>query len=342
MTHSSWLQYLESQGAELDAPGVSHFGDLAAELGAAETGPVLGDLSHWGLIAFTGEDAQTFLHGQLTSDVRLLSPEQAQWAGYCTAKGRLLANTLLIRNGSSILMQLPQELREPIQKRLSMFVLRARVKIEDADDKWVRMGIGGVNAGAIVASSFGRVPEKVMGVERSDSARVLKLADELYEVLLPPDAATGHWQALAGRATPVGKTAWNWLLIRAGLPFVHVATQDQFVPQMLNLELIGGVSFKKGCYPGQEIVSRTQYLGKVKRRLFGGHLDGDTAPAIGDPLYSPAFSEQSVGQVVMSAPAPEGGFDLLLVSQTEAPDWRWKSPDGPVLAKRPLPYAVPE
>jgi tRNA-modifying protein YgfZ len=341
MNTATWLQFLESQGAVIDAPGIFRFRNTETELKSAENGTVLSDLSHWGLIDFSGEDAQNFLQGQLTSDVRRLNPAQASWAGYCTAKGRLLANTLLVVNDQQILMQLPQELREPIQKRLSMFILRSKVKIADAGDSWIRIGIAGVHAAELISARFGPVPEKNLEVARHESAIVVKLSDRMFELLLPPAAAPDTWQALTESAAPVGKAAWDWLMIRAGLPFVFPATQDQFVPQMLNLELIGGVSFKKGCYPGQEIVARTQYLGKVKRRMFAGHLAGDVAPLVGDALYSPTFSEQSIGQIVMSAPAPEGGYDLLLVSQTEAPDWRWKSPEGPVLERRPLPYAIP-
>jgi folate-binding protein YgfZ len=151
------------------------------------------------------------------------------------------------------------------------------------------------------------------------------------------------WQALATHATPVGAPVWDWLRLNAGIPMIVAATQELFVPQMVNLEAIGGVSFQKGCYPGQEIVARSQYLGKMKRRMFLAHVDTLAAP--GDSLYSADVPGQATGTVVNAAPAPDGGFDILAVAQIESARTQTlhlKADDGAALALKPLPYNVSE
>ena len=152
-----------------------------------------------------------------------------------------------------------------------------------------------------------------------------------------------HGKPSATSATPVGAPVWDWLRLNAGVPMIVAATQEQFVPQMVNLEVIGGVSFQKGCYPGQEIVARSQYLGKLKRRMFLAHVDAEAAP--GDNLYSADFEGQATGTVVNAAPAPTGGFDVLAVAQVESANTQTlhlKAADGAALSLKPLPYAMPE
>ena len=139
----TWSEYLQTRGAVLGDGAVAHFGDPAGELATARDGLVLADLSNYGLIGFSGEDAQTFLHGQITNDLRGLKEGYAVFAGYCSPKGRLLANFLTFRRGADILLMLPRSLREGVQKRLGMFVLRAKVKVRDASDEWIALGLAG-------------------------------------------------------------------------------------------------------------------------------------------------------------------------------------------------------
>jgi tRNA-modifying protein YgfZ len=180
-------------------------------------------------------------------------------------------------------------------------------------------------------------------VARLSSTSVIRLPGNRFEIFVPPDAAPGAWQTLARRCVMVGAGRWEWLDIHAGLPTVMARTQEQFVPQMANLELIGGVSFKKGCYTGQEIVARSQYLGKVKRRMFLAHIASDLAPQPGDKLFGQGPEEQSGGMIVNAQPAPDGGYDTLAVvlsTSVEAGDVHWNTPDGPVLTFASLPYAI--
>ncbi len=337
----AWSEYLQTQGAVVDGGAVRHFGDPSAELSAARDSLVLADLSHYGLIGFAGEEAQTFLHGQITNDLRGLRQSDAVFAGYCSAKGRLLANFLIFKRGGELLLMLPGSLREAIQKRLTMFVLRAKVKVRDATDEWIALGLAGPGASTAVARQFGSAPPAMLGVVQQETGWAVRLSDERFDLFIRPETAIAVWQALAGQARPVGTPVWDWLTVNAGVPVILPATQDHFVPQMANMEMLHGVSFQKGCYPGQEIVARSQYLGKLKRRMYLAHVDAEAAP--GDELYSPELGTQSCGMVANAAPAPGGGTDLLAVMQVGSHDGgevHLGSADGPRLTFRELPYSL--
>jgi folate-binding protein YgfZ len=333
---SSWLSFLASRGARLTAQGVADFGEPAEELAAARDHTIVADLSDNALVSITGDDAAAFLHAQFTNDVQALPVGGAQWNGWCTAKGRLLATFLLLRGADGYLLMLPAEIAPAVIKRLGMFVLRSKVKIADVSEQQVRMAFAGKSAGVLVASQWGHTPDPMRSVEK-DAATVVALDAERFVILAPADAAPALWEALARHARPAGADAWQSSLIHAGIPTVTTATQEEFVPQMANFELIGGLSFKKGCYPGQEIVARTQYRGILKKRMVRAHVDGDERPVPGQSVYSPAFGDQSAGTIVNVAPAPGGGFDALVVAQLESlsrGDLRWKSPGGAPLEIR--------
>ncbi|MFN3396935.1 MAG: YgfZ/GcvT domain-containing protein [Sulfurimicrobium sp.] len=339
----TWQDFLRAGGAQFDNGLLAHFGNPQQEIAASGSGTILTDLSHFGVIQFSGEDSETFLQGQLSCDVRQALLNHAQFGSYCTPKGRMLATFLLWRDADGFQMQLPASLREAIQKRLSMYVLRSRVKVSDASAATVRIGVAGPGAAAAVAELGGAVPEEEYAVAQVGPANVIRLPGQRFELVLPPEEAPGAWQALSKHCTPAGSGRWEWLDIQAGIPTVTTGTQEQFVPQMANLELIGGVSFTKGCYPGQEIVARSQYLGKVKRRMYRVHLQSDAAPQPGDALFGQGPAEQSAGTIVNAQPSPQGGYDALAVilsTSLESGAVAWKTPDGPVLQLLSLPYSV--
>jgi folate-binding protein YgfZ len=208
-----------------------------------------------------------------------------------------------------------------------MFVLRSKVQVRAASDDWVLLGLSGDAA----------LPDD------AEAVAVFEIPERRRIAVLAPHSAIGLWPALARNLRPVGRAAWEWLDIRHGLPLIVPQTQDQLVPQMANLELIGGVSFKKGCYPGQEIVARSQYLGKVKRRMFLASVPAEAKPRPGDALYSEELGDQASGLVVSAQPAPNGEYDLLAVAQLasrEAGSVRLGSPQGPLLRFTDLPYEV--
>jgi folate-binding protein YgfZ len=303
-------------------------------------GITLHRLDRTGLLFFSGADAQSFLQGQLSCDVGALTPGQSTYGSYCTPKGRMLATFLLWRAGQDFFMQLPAALRESIQKRISMFILRSRVTVTDASSTFARFGVAGAAATAMT-EVFGAVPAAVHEVKQIEDVTLIRLPTDRFEVVVASDKAALVWDALKQRTEESDETTWEWLDIRAGIPWITPATQEAFLPQMANLDLIGGVSFSKGCYPGQEIVARAHYRGQVKQRMHLVHIATQTPPAPADKLYSADMGEQSSGTVINAAPAPTGGYDALAAihaGSVEAGEVRWKTPDGPALRFLSLPY----
>jgi hypothetical protein len=339
---SDWQEFLTRAGAVIGDGAVHHFSDHRQETRAAATGDVVADLSHWSLIRAAGADTEGFLQGQLTNDVRQLG-SGSQLSGYCTAQGRMLALLRVFKRDGNFYLQLPAALREAVLKRLRMFVLRAKVTLDSMDDELARIGVSGPGVEAPLRERLGQLPELPDEGMSAGTLTVLRLRGPhpRFEIVGPYEDIERLWSELA--LTPVGAGAWAWLDIMAGVPTVLPATVEAFVPQMTNLELIGGVNFKKGCYPGQEIVARTHYLGRLKQRMYRAHVDSLQAPKAGDPLYAPNFGEQAAGTVVEAQPAPDGGHDLLAVVQIASADagvLSLHTPDGPKLTLHSLPYTL--
>ena len=298
------------------------------------------DISPNALIAVTGDDAGSFLHAQFTNDVQELHVGDALWNGWCSPKGRLLATFLLLRRPDGYWLMLPAEIAPGVMKRLGVYVLRSKVKVEDVSERFVRLGLVGKNAAAFVAKHWGRTPAPMRSIDKDSGAVCVALDAERYVAFVPGEAARRFHVLVPKDWMRTGADPWELASIRAGIPTIVAATQEAFVPQMANFDLVGGVSFKKGCYPGQEIVARTQYRGILKRRMALVHLAGAERPSPGQSVYSDAFGDQAAGTIVNAAPAPEGGFDALVVAQVESlekGDLRWKSLDGPRLEIRSHP-----
>ncbi|MBW7899884.1 MAG: folate-binding protein YgfZ [Rhodocyclaceae bacterium] len=313
----TWKEALGAAGARFDdsrGDEVADFGDAAGELAAARDATVLVPLTHLGVIRAGGEDAKSFLHNQLTSDINHLAADGAQHSAWCSAKGRMLASFVIWRDGGDYLLSLAADLQAAIARRLQMYVLRSKVTVADAG--LALFGLAGPQAAETLRAA-GLPAPAAMQTAAADGCTVLRLDGERFHVAAPT-AAADLWAKLAARARPAGLPAWRWLDVRAGLPLICEATKEHFVPQMANFERIGGVSFHKGCYPGQEIVARTQYLGKVKRHLY--RLASETAMAAGDELYAEAVPDQSCGMVVSAAPSPAGGYEALAVLMETAAD----------------------
>jgi len=346
-----WKEFLVDAGAEFAADGlrVESYGNPERELSAALGGTVLCDLNHLGLIAAYGEEARDFLHNQFTNDVRQVDETHSQLNAYCSAKGRMLAIFRLFQRGEAFYLQLPQALLEATLKRLRMFVLRAKVTLEDADDALVRFGLAGSHAEEYLRGALGAVPEEVDGTLQQGNASVIRLPGEhpRFAIYAPLDEARELWNKLNVDAAPVGAEAWDLLEVLAGVPSVQAETVESFVPQMVNLQLVGGVSFRKGCYPGQEIVARMQYLGKLKRRMYLVQIEAETPPAPGTELFAPnSASGQGAGRVLLAARHPDGGCVALVVSEISSAEedalHLGGSSDGPPLQLRELPYPLDE
>ncbi len=311
---------------------------------ALESGAIVTSLDHLGLIEFTGEDTQTFLQGQLTNDTKLLTETSSQLAGYCTAKGRLLATLLLWKSPEGICGQLHAGIAASVQKRLTMYVLRSKVKVTDATAKLARLGIAGKTSETVLAPILGSLPQQAMETVQSNGFTVIRLHGAItrFEIIATPENIADLRAKLEINCAQADAAAWGWLDIHAGVAQIGPGTQEEFVPQMVNLDLLDGISFKKGCYTGQEIVARTHYLGKVKRRTHLAHVDATATPAAGDKVYGEGSAEP-IGMVVNVTPATGGGFDLLAelrLESVEAGAVRLAGQDGPALTLLELPYTL--
>jgi folate-binding protein YgfZ len=211
-----------------------------------------------------------------------------------------------------------------------MFVLRSKVTITDRSGFQELIGLAGPQAATVLQTVNLPVPATPLSSSTFAAGVVISLDAGRFEVVVDSRAAPSLWQELRSHARPVGTTAWQWLDIRAGVPLITARTKEEFVPQLANFEQLGGVSFHTGCYPGQEIIARTQYLGKVKRHLYRVHSASPLAA--GNAIYSPANPEHPCGMVANGAPAPEGGYDALAIVQENfvaAEDLELSSPGGP-------------
>lgn len=340
--NTEWQGFLQQQGALLHDSITQHFGNLSEELVCARDGNIVCPLGQYGLLKVTGEDAAAFMQNLFSNDLREVTLQRAQFSSFNTAKGRMLATFLISRNAEAYYLHLPRPLVAPILKKLTLYVLRSKVTLSDVSDQSISLGVAGDRA-ADALSTFASVPQEAWTASQSGSLSLIRLGTQRYLIVVPATDAPDIWNKLVSNGMhPSGSPCWDWLTIRAGLPVILPETQELFVPQMANLELIGGVNFKKGCYPGQEIVARMQYLGKPKRRLYLAHV-ASTAAA-GNELFSSA-EEQACGAIVNAAPSPDGGYDVLSVIQISshaAQDVRLASPQGEKLQFLPLPYALPD
>lgn len=296
----------------------------------------------FGLLAVSGPDAEAFLQGQLSNDLKDLPTGALQLSSHNSPKGRMLATLLIWRDRESSFRALVSaDLAETLRKRLAMYVMRSKVSVLDLSASHALFGVGGAAARDAVRAALGQVPEPGR-VLIGESATAVALPDGRIVVAAPVECAEAVRNKLAAVATEVPPEYWRWLGIRAGVPVIVAATQDQFVLQAANWDLLGGVSFQKGCYTGQEIIARTQYLGRLKERMHLFHMDGPP-PVPGTRLFGAVFGDQACGTVVDAAPAPESGSDLLAVVQLSALDGPLHvgTPDGALLAPRALPYSLP-
>lgn len=337
--NSNWNSFLSQQNT---APSSA----LSAGQIEASDGDTIGlfNLEGFSLVRVAGEDALEFLQGQFTNDIREVSEAHFQMNSYCTPKGRALANFRVISDGQGYLLQMPTASAEILLKRLPMFILRSRVEITDLSQQWACVGLAGNGASELLQSL--ELPAPGSAGESATASGVtacrLQSQPERFLLLGQTEAMKSAWSRLQERATPGPLTTWNQLEIRAGIPWISAETREAFVPQMINLQLIDGVSFTKGCYTGQEVVARMRYLGKLKRQMYLAHLESGELPEAGTDLFcSASESPQGAGKVVNAVTDGEGGADLLAVIEIDSAsngEIRLRDADGPKLELRRLPY----
>ncbi|WP_341521100.1 folate-binding protein YgfZ [Pseudomonas sp. G.S.17] len=296
-------------------------------------------LSHEGVLAVRGVDASKFLQGQLTCNLDYLSDAKATLGARCTQKGRMQSSFRILLEGDGCLLAMASELIEPQLADLKKYAVFSKSKLSDESASWLRFGLQDGD-GALVSLGLD-LPQDTDSVVRDNDLIAIRVSPARAELWVRAEQAADIRSRLAAQL-PEG-TLNDWLLgqIRAGIGQVVGSTREEFIPQMLNLQAVGGVSFKKGCYTGQEIVARMQYLGKLKRRLYRLTLSEQSAPEPGTALFSPVHAS-AVGNVVLAARTQEG-VELLAVLQADAAesgDIHLGSVEGPTLQLAELPYTL--
>ena len=340
MANNDWQEYQFIQGAVFNNESISSFGNIENELICTVNQNVICDLSHLDLLEISGDDSVTFLQGQVTNDVKLITPSNAHYTGYCNPKGRLLALFLAFTHHQKLHLQLNHKLLEPIAKRLKMYVMRSKVSINNVSDSMVKIGLNGNDIAEFLAPFFSQIPLHANESINTENATLIRLAGKKprFEIICNTELAKKIWQTLKKECKPVGRACWEWLEIQAGIPDIYLQTQEEFVPQMVNLDLLNGINFKKGCYTGQEIVARTHYLGKVKRRTFLAHIDTSSPPQAGNDVLND--KNEAVGKVVRSASAPNGGYVVLAEIRLESVEIGNLSINGSIIEIQQLPYEL--
>ncbi|MFN4263931.1 MAG: YgfZ/GcvT domain-containing protein [Thioalkalivibrionaceae bacterium] len=370
-----WNTVLEDHGAEWTGERLAHFGNPERERRMASTGDVMADLSHFDLIEVTGDDATDFLQGQFGNDIRQVSAERGQLSFYASPKGRAYAVFYVVPAPAGYFLIVPGGVAEALIQRLRMFVLRAKVQIESANDARVRIGLSGPNSPRELAEAIGITqqhaePYALISHNGVQALRIPAPQPRFIVLVDNFDRARALWEQFNVRMAPIGRDAWTLGDILAGLPLVTPETREHFVPQMLNLGVLGGISFAKGCYPGQEVVARMHYLGKLKRAMLRYAATCEEPPAPGTPIVSLRAGNQTgadadpdtasaasvasntstsdnttvVGEIVAASLHPDERMALLAVMQLAHADDELALGDanGPRLTRIVMPYALPE
>lgn len=317
--NNEWEKFLLSNKATLENTTVKNFGLSIDEEQAAYSELILADLSHYSLLKASGNDVVEFLQGQLTNDIKLVTENIGQLSAYCNPKGRILANFRIFKRDDDYYMRLRSDITEATLKRLRMFIMRSKVELTDKSDELCCIGIAGANATKHLSSLFNKLPQNADESSAENEITIIKLPGTLpqYEAYGPFAKIKNLWEKLKSDATMIGENSWNILTIRAGIPEIVSETVEAFVPQMVNLQAINSLSFTKGCYPGQEVVARMHYLGKLKRRLFLGTVKGDTLPLPGQSIMTSNENEEKAGQIVTAGWSKDKNIEILAVLQIE-------------------------
>jgi folate-binding protein YgfZ len=260
-------------------------------------------------IKVEGDDRIQFLQGQLTQDINLIALDKALFAGFCNPKGRVLAFMLCYMDQASIHIQIDSSVEESFLKRLKMYVLRSKVSMSLLGDQFTRIGFMGFKA---LLEQGIQPPKSHLDIVRSHDVMIMRVGKdtERYQLMGDASKVNAFMQLNLPEYTPMSMESWNNLNILDGVPDIYPSTQEAFIPQSLNMDLIDGINFKKGCYTGQEIVARTHYLGKVKRRMYRGFIESQDALTPGDQIFNE--KKEAIGQLVRSARENDNKTNMLV------------------------------
>ncbi len=339
----SWKEFLVNNGAEFEGETLVSFGNPDRERRIPQQGNILCDLSHTGLIRVYGDDAETFLQNQLSNDIKEVSETHSQLSSYNTHKGRMVSSLRVLKRGEDYYLELSSSLIELMLKKLRMFVMMSKVTLEDESSNLVHFGYTGPDSVGLLTDAIGKIPEEVNDCVQYKTLTITRLHGlcPRFEILGRLDDARSLWETLDVTAAPVGSESWRHLNIVAGIPVITEDSSTEWVPQMLNYDRIGGISFSKGCYPGQEVVARLNYLGKTKRRTYHLVAKTDQCPATLDEIIATDANGKSseAGKVVNAVINPDGNVEMLAVLKSDTLEQTLSLNDA-VIEVLDLPYSL--
>lgn len=336
----SWQNFLTQQGATITEGLISSFGETPDDYpGLSAT---LTDLSNLGVLALEGADSKRFLQGQSTSDTEQLNADSVLPGAICNAKGRMLTSYHAIESETdTVLLVMHRPLVDTTINNLGKYAAFFKTTLTNVSDDYRLLGISGSDCESVLKDHFDAIPTAINQLCITDNYLLLRISPLQFVVIVKVDSVEQLWQKLAQNFTPTGIAYWQLQSIRAGQACVQAETFEQFVPQMLNLQATGAVNFKKGCYTGQEIVARMQYLGKLKRRTYRVVIETSVPPQVATEIYASA-NNKLVGSVLMAAPADEKSVEMLAVLHEEQADASSFIIDGETLKVciADLPYSL--
>jgi len=291
---------------------------IESQPGKLEIDNFICDASELGLILVNGDDAESFLQNQLSNDISHIDETSFQLSSYSTAKGRMLGIFQVVRISNGFILITPHAMVEALLQRLQMFVIQAKVTLADASGHFTRFAIQTDKA---AVTDHPLLPAKAGAVVQNDSLISLQLGSLNHQnryllLCLSLDEAKSTWSEFSQHLQVGNFESWRLSQIKSGIPTIYPQTSEEFVLQMANLDLLEGVSFKKGCYPGQEIIARMHYLGKLKRRLFLTSFKTDKCPLPGDDITAcGAESPDGSGKVVDAVIDDAGLCHCLYIAQ---------------------------
>lgn len=337
--NNDWKKYLLTTAAP--------HADETTDAAKADNGTIICDLSQFDTVVLAGDDAATFMQGQLTNDVDNVDENHSQLSAICNKKGRMVANFRLFKHQQNYFLSVKNDLTEKTIQHLKNYILRAHVAIQDISEQLIHIGISGDNATGLLSPFIENINTDIDSVTFNDDYIAICIAGTKprYEIFCSLEKAEILWQQVSEQAAIVNPAVWEYLNIQAGLPLIDASTSEDFVPQMANMELINGVSFTKGCFTGQEIIARTHYLGKQKRRTYRIRIESTTKPNNGDQLATDTSTEnQYTGTLVNIYQTAENIYEALAVIQIKAADegqLKVKGADSKISLLE-LPYSLEE
>ena len=331
---NTWLQTLENFGATLD-------GEHRLHTEAKPDQTLVTPLIHQQVLGVVGPDAHKFLQGQLSCDLAELDQRGSGLGAHCNIKGSMLALYRLMLVEGGYWLRLSHDISKAAQANLNKYIIFSKAETSDLSDQIVGLGLSGPGAIALIERVMERAPSELNGTLRSGQRLAVKVPGKRFELWLPVTEAIELLPNLLDKASLGGTAQWELQEIRAGVPDLRAESSESFIPQMTNLQALNGVSFTKGCYTGQEIVTRLQHRGKLNKCMFRARVETDQAPAVGSYIHTE--TREKVGQILLAAPADEHSVEVLAVITKEQADEHTLMLDnqnGPTLELLPLPYEL--